>query len=307
MFGIRKMRVATIVSLGASALLGVGALVVAKTMLPDGQAGQGQASAAPVQNLVPVVAARNDIGFGVKVTDKDLIVLKLPKDAVPQGAYSSIEQVTLLDGGSPVTLARITAREPLLPAKLSGGGVKANVAAVIGPGMRAYTIQVTDVSGGGGHVTPGDRVDVLLAMEPANTYKPEGSTAKMMVSGAVLQNVKVLGMDMVADPANVDKFIPKTATLEVSLEDAAKLSVSSEVGKLSLALRRTGAVEIEPPRPMKMLDLMGEAPRAPRPQRRLAAPGPKAPPAPSNERSLTVVQGSDRKTVQVPTDRLGVY
>jgi pilus assembly protein CpaB len=301
------MRVATIVSLGASALLGVGALVVAKTMLPDGQAGQGQVAAAPAQSLVPVVAARNDIGFGVKVTDKDLVILKLPKDAVPQGAYSSIEQVTLLDGGSPVTLARITAREPLLPAKLSGGGVKANVAAVIEPGMRAYTIQVNDVSGGGGHVTPGDRVDVMLAMEPIGSgYKPEGATGKVIVSGAVLQNVKVLGMDMVADPANVDKFVPKTATLEVNLEDASKLAASAEVGKLSLALRRTGAVEIEQPKPIKTLSLMGApdpgvGPRRPAPRR--AAPAA----TPSNERSLTVVQGSDRKTVQVPADRLGVY
>ncbi|NBB14265.1 Flp pilus assembly protein CpaB [Caulobacter sp. SLTY] len=301
------MRVATIVSLGASALLGVGALVVAKTMLPAGQTGQGQVAAAPVQNLVPVVAARNDIGFGVKVTDKDLIVLKLPKDAVPQGAYSSIEQVTLLDGGSPVTLARITAREPLLPAKLSGGGVKANVAAVIGPGMRAYTIQVTDVSGGGGHVTPGDHVDVMLAMEPVGPgFKPEGATGKVIVSGAVLQNVKVLGMDMVADPANVDKFIPKTATLEVNLEDAAKLAASAEVGRLSLALRRTGAVEIEQPKPIKTLTLMGAPAPAASPVRR-PAPRASAAAAPSNERSLTVVQGSDRKTVQVPADRTGVY
>ena len=60
------MRVATIVSLGASALLGVGALVVARTMLPDG-AGQGKAAAAPAANLVPVVAAKTDIGFGVKL------------------------------------------------------------------------------------------------------------------------------------------------------------------------------------------------------------------------------------------------
>ena len=300
------MRVATIVSLGASALLGVGALVVARVWLPDGT-GQGKAAAAPTHNLVPVVAARNDIAFGVKLAAKDLMVIKLPQDAVPLGAYSTVEQVTALDGGAPVTLARLTAREPLLPAKLSGGGVKANVAAVISPGMRAYTIQVTDVSGGGGHVTPGDRVDVMLAMEPVGAdFKPEGATGKLMVSGAVLQNVKVLGMDLIADPANVDKFIPKTATLEVSLEDASKLAVSSEVGKLSLALRRTGSMEIEAPRPIKTLSLMGAPEPAFRPARR-PAPRRAAPAAPSNERSLTVVQGSDRKTVQVPADRQGVY
>ena len=304
------MRVATIVSLGASALLGVGALVVAKTMLPAGSVGQGKvAAAAPLTNLVPVVAAKADIPFGVKLAAKDLMIIKLPKDAVPDGTYSTIDAVTALDNGGPVTLARISAREPLLPAKLSGGGTKANVAAVIGEGMRAYTIKVTDVSGGGGHVTPGDRVDVLVAMEPSDEVKVEGVGGKGAVSGAVLQNVKVLGMDLIADPANVDKFIPKTATLEVSLEDAAKLAVAAQVGELSLALRRTGSVELAEAAPVRSLNWtskgLTDAPAA-KPVRRAGPRRPAGPRAPE-QHTLTVVQGSERVTIQVPADRLGGY
>jgi pilus assembly protein CpaB len=303
------MRLATIISLVVSATLGVGALVVARLWLPEGKSGQGLAAAtAPAQALVPVVAARTDIAFGVKLAAKDLTLIRLPKDAVPVGAYSSIEQVTALDGGAPVTLARLTAREPLLPSKLSGGGVKANVAAVIAPGMRAYTIKVTDVTGGGGHVTPGDRVDVLVAMErPTAGYQAEGSE-KAMVSGAVLQNIRVLGMDLVADPAAVDKFIPKTATLEVSMDDAARLALASETGILSLALRRTGAMEIEDEKPTRTLDL-GQPPpaqtvrraTAPRRTPTVAAPAVRV----ATESSLTLVQGSERTTVQVAADRQG--
>ena len=306
------MRVATIVSLGASALLGVGALVVAKTWLPDGT-GQGKAAAAaPITNLVPVVAAKADIPFGVKLAAKDLMILKLPKDAVPDGTYSTIDAVTALDNGGPVTLARLSAREPLLPAKLSGGGTKANVAAVIGEGMRAYTIKVTDVSGGGGHVTPGDRVDVLVAMEPAEGVQVEGVSGKGAVSGAVLQNVRVLGMDLIADPANVDKFIPKTATLEVNLEDAAKLAVAAHVGELSLALRRTGSVELAEAAPVRTLTWtskgLAPAPTGARPAvRRVSAPRRPATAQAPEQRSLTVVQGSERVTIQVPADRLGGY
>lgn len=302
------MRVATIVSLGASALLGIGALAVAKIWLPQTAGGPGKAVAAvSPANLTPVVAAAKDIPFGVKLTAKDLTIIQLPKDAVPEGAYTTIEEVTALDGGAPVSLARITAREPLLPAKLSGGGVKANVAATLAPGMRAYTIKVDDVTGGGGHVTPGDRVDVLVAMEPpAGAYKAEGAQTKVVVSGPVLQNIRVLGMDLVADPANVDKFVPKTATLEVSMEDAAKLAVAADLGTLSLALRRTGEVSIEPAGPIKRLDFGGGGGElAPRPA---AAPKRRKPAGPkpvSSESTLTVVQGSERTTVQVPTDRQG--
>jgi pilus assembly protein CpaB len=304
------MRLATIISLGASALLGVGALVVARVWLPDAGAGQGKASAATTEQLMPVVAAREDIPFGVKLAAKDLVILRLPKDAVPAGAYSTIEAVTGLDNGAPVTLARITAREPLLPAKLSGGGVKANVAAVIGPGMRAYTIKVTDVSGGGGHVTPGDRIDVLVAMQPSDGgYQPEGGRGTGVVSGPVLQNVRVLGMDMVADPANVDKFIPKTATLEVSLEDAARLAAAAQVGELSLALRATGSVELEEAAPVRNFGWStkaGPAPAAAPPRRPAVARRPAAP-KPAADHSLTLVQGSERVTVQVPADRSGAY
>jgi pilus assembly protein CpaB len=232
----------------------------------------------------------------------------LPKDAAPAGAYSTIDQVTALDGGSPVTLARLTAREPLLPSKLSGGGVKANVAAIISQGMRAYTIKVTDVTGGGGHVTPGDRVDVLVAMErPTGGYQAEGSE-KAMVSGAVLQNIRVLGMDLIADPAAVDKVIPKTATLEVSMDDAAKLALASETGILSLALRRTGAMEIEDEKPTRSLDLGQVTPPATvrrtlatkRAVQTVASAVRVAP-----ESSLILVQGAERTTVQVAVDRQG--
>ena len=168
------------------------------------------------------------------------------------------------------------------------------------------------MSGGGGHVTPGDRVDVLVAMQPTEGVQVEGAGSKGAVSGAVLQNIKVLGMDLIADPANVDKFVPKTATLEVSLEDAAKLAVAAQVGELSLALRRTGSVELAEAAPVRTLTWTskGLAPSAAGAQpavRRTPAPRrPTAPRAPE-QRSLTIVQGSERATVQVPADRLGGY
>jgi pilus assembly protein CpaB len=128
----------------------------------------------------------------------------------------------------------------------------------------------------------------------------------------VLQNVRVLGMDLIADPANVDKFIPKTATLEVNLEDAAKLAVAAHVGELSLALRRTGSVELAEAAPVRTLTWTSKG-LAPAPTgarlavRRVSAPRRPAPAQAPEQRSLTVVQGSERVTIQVPADRLGGY
>ncbi len=214
------MRVATIASLGASALLGVGALFVAKVWLPNAQAGPGKAAAQPAVAMSSIVAAAAAVPYGARLEARNLTLIKVPAGSMPEGAFTSIDQVLGRDGGAPITLAALAPREALLPSKVSGPGLKPSVAALIDPGMRAYTIKVNDVAGGGGHVLPGDRVDVLLARALSDPGVEGAEGNRLIVSSLVLQNVRVLGMDMIADPASVEKFEPSTATLEVSVEDA---------------------------------------------------------------------------------------
>ncbi|HEX6859491.1 MAG TPA: Flp pilus assembly protein CpaB [Caulobacteraceae bacterium] len=281
------MRLATMISLGASAVLGLGALVVAKVWLPD--AGKKEAQVA----MAPVVVAAKPIEFGTKLDEKNLAVLQVPVNAVPAGAYRTIKDVVGLDGGAPVALTAIASREMLLPAKLSGGGARPSMSAMITPGMRAYTIRVTDVAGGGGHVLPGDRVDVLLARK-----LPDGGE-QAVEADVVLQNVRILGINMNADQTTTDKASPKTATLEVTVADAGRLTVASEIGSLSLALRRTGAAEVEPVRAIRTADVGAYVPR-----RLNTADAPPAPPsgeAPVRPRrpampGLVVVNGTVRSS-----------
>jgi pilus assembly protein CpaB len=162
-------------------------------------------------------------------------------------------------GGPPVALTPIAARETLLPSKLSGPGARASMAAEIGDGFRAYTIKVSDVTGVGGHALPGDRVDVVLMRDTT----PDGPT-RNFVSEVVLQNIRVLGVDLNADLASNKPSSPSTATLEVSVPDAQKLAVASDLGKLSLALRKTGSTEVALTAPMRGGSFVtgGSAPRA---------------------------------------------
>lgn len=272
------MRPSTILSLGASALLGVGALVVAKVWLPG--AGPGAPAQAAV-NTVPVVAASTAIAYGTKLDEKNLTVLRVPAAAAPEGAYRSIDEVIKLEGGAPVALTQIAAREPVLPFKLSGGGAKASVAAVISPGMRAYTIKVSEEGGVGGHALPGDRVDVLLSRQ-ADENGP-------VTVDVVLQNVRLLGMNFNADPSSTEVARPETATLEVSVEDAGRLSIAAKVGLLSLALRRTGQADIETVQPIALSRLRAYA-GEPRPAAPRRAPAPRAP-------GLVIVNGDERSAV----------
>ncbi len=251
------MRVVTIVSLGACALFGLGALVVAKTMMPNSKA--VAKIAAPVAG-VPVVVAKAGMKFGDRLDAGKIEILKLPSNAVPEGAFTTVAQVLAQDGGgAPVALEPIAAREPLLPSKLSGPGARASVAAEIGDGFRAYTIKVSDVTGVGGHALPGDRVDVVLMRD----LTPDGGKHSF-VSEVVIQNVRVLGVDLNADLASNKPATPNTATLEVTIPDAQKLAVAGDLGKLSLALRKTGSTEVTKTAPMHTANFVGGGGAAPR-------------------------------------------
>ena len=278
------MRVVTIVSLGACALFGLGALVVAKTMMP----GQTTAKAAPIAGS-PVVVAKAPLKFGDRLDATKVEILKLPTDAVPEGAFTTVAQVLAQDkGGPPVALTAIATREPLLPSKLSGPGARASVASELSDGMRGYTIKVTDVTGVGGHALPGDRVDVVLTRD----LTPD-SAKHTYVSQVVIQKARVLAVDLNADPASNKPATPSTATVEVSIPDAQKLAVAADLGKLSLALRKTGSDEITPTGVMHTNTVvgLGDAPvrRVHASVRRstLGAPGPFLPPAPT---LITVVE-----------------
>ncbi|MBW3617096.1 MAG: Flp pilus assembly protein CpaB [Proteobacteria bacterium] len=244
------MRVATMISLGASALLGVGALFVARVWLPSTVDGAGPAAVSRPAADTPVVVAAEALPYGTRLEAKHLTISRLPASAVPEGAFATVAQVLSVDGGAPVVLTPVGAREAVLPFKISGPGARASVAAMIAPGMRAYALRVSDVTGVGGHGLPGDRVDVLLTRDLSGD-----SGQARLVSDVVVQNVRLLGVDLNADPTSNTPAEPKTATVEVSVEDAQKLSVAASLGQLSLALRRNGASETAAVQPVVAQDL----------------------------------------------------
>ena len=117
----------------------------------------------------------------------------------------------------------------------------------------------------------------------------------------MLQNVRVLGINLNADQTTTNKANPKNATLEVTVEDAGRLSIASQVGALSLALRRTGAAEVEPVRAVRVSDLRPYgSPPSFRPTRSVVSDTPPAPPAAAAPQrkagGLVIVNGTTRST-----------
>jgi pilus assembly protein CpaB len=312
------MRTGTVVSLGASAILGLGALIVARVWLPGGAHAPlaKPAAAQSMANTVPVVVASSAIPYGAKLDANHLMVVRVPEGAAPQGAYSTPAQILTQTGGAPVALTPIVAREPLLPSKLSTPGARPIVSAAITDGMRAYTIPVSDTGGVGGHALPGDRVDVIVTRQPPvpKALKDLCDDCKRERADVVLQDVRLLGMDLNRDPSTTTSAVVHTATLEVNLQDAQKLAVAIQVGQLSLALRRVGAAEVTPVRAVEIGDLRSTAPRAPGgsslddelPKAAAStARGPTPGARSGSTRTIVVIHGDTSTNVDVPAERWG--
>jgi pilus assembly protein CpaB len=292
------MRLGVVISLGASTVLGLGALLVAKVWMP---AHAHATTPAPVTAGVPVVTAAQPIPYGAKLDAHYLKVIFMPAGAAPVGAFSSLNQILGGPNGPPVALAPMTVLEPILPADISGPGERLTLAALIADGDRAYTIGVTEVTGDGGHVLPGDRVDVVLTRELPQIAGPTG---RRFISGIILQDLKVLGMDQNANPSSTAPSVSHTATLEVSPEDALKLATASQAGGLSLALRKPGATEIENVRAMPTVDLglEGSAPARAATRRSVVMRNPSSHTAAPSGPAVIIVQGDAKTSVPVSSE-----
>jgi pilus assembly protein CpaB len=178
-----------------------------------------------------VVVAARPIAFGETLTPESLKVEAWPADARPQGSFRTIREV--LSGQTRVALRPMEANEPLLAARISGPGGRAGLSGVIRTGMRAVTIRVNDVIGVAGFVLPGDFVDVLITRQDGKG----GYGQAPMRTDTLLQSVRVLAVDQIANENKSAPVVAKAATVEVDPEQAQKLALASQVGTLSLALR----------------------------------------------------------------------
>ncbi|QUD86017.1 Flp pilus assembly protein CpaB [Phenylobacterium montanum] len=296
------MRSATIISLGASAVFAVGAVFVARIWMPPHPAhAQSPAAIKPaVSDGVSVVVASVPISYGSKLDARYLKVIKLPAATAPPGAFASVNDLMGQPGGVPLALADFAPQDPILPGKITGPGERQTLAALIDPNMRAYTIGVTDVSGGGGHVMPGDRVDVVLTRDVTPAGTNSSPATRRIASEVVLQDVRVLGVDQNANPTTTQAVVARTSTLEVSAQDAVRLALAAQTGSLSLALRRTGEQAMAP---VKAL-IGGEAPTisgSGKPAGKRAASKPTEP----VQATVTVVQGEVATKQSVAFDKAG--
>ena len=213
---------------------------------------------APVPVTVGYFVAAQPLPRGTLVRDDDFTVRQVSSPAdVPEGAIIDRPDAkpdakaalrgslvrNYLDAGAPVT-----AKDILRPQE------RGFLASVLAPDSRALSISVDATSGVSGLIWPGDYVDVVLTQkESAGAKSPDQQHATL--SETVVHNVRVVaidqdimqggravatgkdGKDNAADKDNAAGKVAKNVTLQLAPDQVRKVTVATQLGKLSLAVR----------------------------------------------------------------------
>ncbi|MCB2191831.1 MAG: Flp pilus assembly protein CpaB [Deltaproteobacteria bacterium] len=178
--------------------------------------------------LAPVVVAARVLPAGQQLSAQDVSVQSWPVKALPQGRFAQPKQVLGRVLKGPMVMGEV-----VLAAKLAPKGAAGGLSAVVPPGFRAMTVKVDEVIGVGGFVQPGDKVDVLVTLA-GGAYREDP------VSRTVLQDISVLtvGEKIQRDSKGRGRTNKvKVVTLQLKPVQAERLALSSNEGRVVLALR----------------------------------------------------------------------
>ena len=176
---------------------------------------------------VGIAVAVVDIPLGATINSNQIALSSWPKELQPKDAFTAEKPAV-----GRVAMREFLRGEPIVESKLvptdkSSGLLSLKVPA----GMRAFSVKVNEVVGVGGFIVPDSRVDVVVttAISPQRMQE--------QVSKTFLQDVKVLAVGQIVEQKDNKPVTVNTVTIAVTPEDAEKLALASNDGKIQLVLR----------------------------------------------------------------------
>lgn len=265
------------------------------------------------KDLGNVVVAKHDIPLGEKITAEQLALVPIPNGSLPEGVFRKVDDVV-----GRVAITPIGVRETITNMKLAPAGTGGGLSAVIPEGYRAMTVKVDDVVGVSGFIMPGSFVDVVAIIIPL----AQGEATNGPISKIVLQNIKVLASGAKIDsPENQRQPSEvKGVTLQVTPEQAEKLVLAANEGKLQLVMRNYSDQEDtqtkgankssllsgdtyvpQPAPPSEKAASVPVANHAPKVRRAIVAVQQDKPaPPPVHRNSVEFIEGTKRRDVEIP-------
>jgi len=186
---------------------------------------------------VDILVAKANIGMGQTLGAGEMTWQAWPKEASAGNFIRKSDRPTALeDLSGQIARYPFVTGEPIREAKLVNAKGSGFMAAILPPGMRAVSTQISPETSAGGFILPNDRVDVILTRRDLEAEKSTG--VESYRSEVVLGNIRVLAIDQNVEEKGGQKVVMgKTATLELNPAQTETLALSQKRGSLSLALR----------------------------------------------------------------------
>jgi len=210
---------------------------------------------APEVGNQPVVVAAVNMGLAETITKDHVKLVPWPKNSVPTGSLSSLEQAQ-----GRVVRSAIVAGEPLLDAKLapemSGrGGI---MPMLVPEGERAVTIKVDDAIRETGFILPNSRVDVLVSIT--------GAPGAEHVAKMILQDVLVLASGQTVELRDNKPVQMTTVTMALTPDKVERLTIAQTEGRLFLVTRNLNDKTIVQTRGATRTSILSDGAQAPAPR-----------------------------------------
>jgi pilus assembly protein CpaB len=232
------MRAKTILTVLFLISLAVAVVVILRALPTQGDANantpKNEILVATVQLAAGTLLRAQDVTWQLVARPVEPGEIVRPSEGARQTKPEIDEETRAVVYGAAMRPAHDTAAgEPIRRGSIVRPGDRDFLQVVLTPGARAISIPVITGGASTGLLFPGDRVDVILTQN----FKGEGTTiTRRSVSETVVENLRVLAIDALDVKATSGNF-GRTVTLEVTPEQAEKVNVATELGKLSLTLR----------------------------------------------------------------------
>lgn len=213
-----------------------------------------------------VIVAKVDIQELELIDDSKIEVITVPENFLSPGHFKSVKELE-----NTIATVPIIKGEQITKPRVTYPGIKTGLSRQVSVGKRAVAINITERDAVGRLIKPGDRVDVLAAIDIS-----QGARKDLQKARTILQDVLVLstGMSMTNSIPIYGVETPKvirtmnlntyssynTITLELDPYDVQKLSFIQAYGNgtLSLSLRNNADKEPVRLKATQIYDVLGE-------------------------------------------------